>query len=50
MAFWKGKAMEEVNRLQVARGKQEETNRQSTGDFQDSENTLYDTVIVDKMN
>ena len=41
----KGKSMKTVERSAVVRVKG--MNRQSTEDFQGSENTMYDTIMVD---
>ena len=45
--FGKGKTMETVNRSVVARGfAGNEGDRWSTENFSDSENTLYDTIMM----
>ena len=44
----KGQNMETIKRPVIEKGWEGgEMNRQSTEDFQDSENTLYDTLMVD---
>ena len=47
MTFWKGQNNEDSKKISGCQGLREGINRENTKDFLESENALYDTIVVD---